>query len=373
MNVYYKIIKNKTAYIVIPFNSPVDTAEAVRKAYNSVVKKLQQDNLQIVHERVFGSLTVMNEALQIRHEVFAAANIIEPVPVSYLDGTPAWGQGVAGINIQAINPDTTDNGIELIYDGHLPVGRQWAWDGDRYLILQNMIGKAGTLPNKQTADAIRNALRALQTNNMTFKNVSRTWFYLANVLQWYDEFNLERNNLYNQFAMMPSPEQRDLMLPASTGIGCRNAKNSTLLLNLLAIDPSESLKITQLSNPGQQDAFYYGSAFSRGTTITTKDHTWLQLSGTASIDATGATVYLDDIGSQINCTLDKISVLLAQAGATLEDLYAASIFVKKPEYITTYQKIIKERGMENFPAVCMVADVCRDNLLFEIDAEGLIG
>ena len=28
-----------------------------------------------------------------------------------------------------------------------------------------------------------------------------------------------------------------------------------------------------------------------------------------------------------------------------------------------------ERGLEDLPAVCVVADVCRDELLFEMDAE----
>ena len=236
-----------------------------------------------------------------------------------------------------------------------------------------MIGNHNTLPEEQTTEAIQTALQVLESTGMNFSNVSRTWFYLADVLEWYDEFNLVRNDLYNQFGIMPSPENRDLMLPASTGIDCHNAANSALLLNLLAIDDQDnSLKITQLSNRGQQDAFCYGSAFSRAATIATKDHIWLQLSGTASIDETGATVYLDDIEQQINCTLDKITVLLAQADAKLEDLCAASVFVKKPEYIAVYNKIIKERGMENFPAVCMVADVCRDDLLFEIDAEGVM-
>ena len=33
----------------------------------------------------------------------------------------------------------------------------------------------------------------------------------------------------------------------------------------------------------------------------------------------------------------------------------------------------QDRGLEEFPAVCIVADVCRDELLFEIDAEAAVG
>jgi enamine deaminase RidA (YjgF/YER057c/UK114 family) len=374
MTLHYNFVQNKTAFIIIPFNSPVDTAEAVNKAYKAVVDKLQQDNLLIVHERIFGSLAVMEEVLKIRREIFASADITESGPVSYLEGTPPWGEGIAGINIQAINPDKTDNGITTIYNAGLPTGKTWSWDGDKYLILQNMTGNHDTSPGIQTADAIQTTLRLLEDNEMNFKNVSRTWFYLADILEWYDEFNLVRNNLYKKFAMMPSPEHRDLLLPASTGIDCHNSENNALMLNLLAIDTKAEtpLKITQLSNQGQQDAFCYGSAFSRGAIIANKKDTWIQLSGTASIDETGATVHLYDIEKQINCTLDKISTLLAQENTSIKDLCAISVFVQKAEYITIYHKIIKERGLENIPAVCMVADVCRGDLLFEIDAEGVI-
>ena len=34
-----------------------------------------------------------------------------------------------------------------------------------------------------------------------------------------------------------------------------------------------------------------------------------------------------------------------------------------------YQERAAARGLRDFPAVVMVADVCREDLLFEIDAE----
>jgi hypothetical protein len=30
------------------------------------------------------------------------------------------------------------------------------------------------------------------------------------------------------------------------------------------------------------------------------------------------------------------------------------------------------RGLDNFPCVCVVADVCREELLFEMDAEAVV-
>ena len=31
-----------------------------------------------------------------------------------------------------------------------------------------------------------------------------------------------------------------------------------------------------------------------------------------------------------------------------------------------------DRGLSDFPTVCVVADVCREELLFEIDAEAVV-
>ena len=43
--------------------------------------------------------------------------------------------------------------------------------------------------------------------------------------------------------------------------------------------------------------------------------------------------------------------------------------MKRPEHATIFWQMASEHGIEEFPAVCVVAEVCRDELLFEIDAE----
>jgi enamine deaminase RidA (YjgF/YER057c/UK114 family) len=95
----------------------------------------------------------------------------------------------------------------------------------------------------------------------------------------------------------------------------------------------------------------------------------IELSGTAAIDETGKSLYPEDIHAQVECTLDKIETLLDQEGATLEDIRAATVFVKHPQYASVFREIAAARGLENFPGICVVADICRDELLFEMDAE----
>jgi enamine deaminase RidA (YjgF/YER057c/UK114 family) len=146
-------------------------------------------------------------------------------------------------------------------------------------------------------------------------------------------------------------------------------------MDLIAVTGTDGSQpvVTQLSNAKQLDAFRYGSAFSRGALIRESDVSILQVSGTAAIDEKGKSMFTGDIRGQIKATLEKVEALMAQAGAGLKDITAATIFIKRPEYAGIFREMAQACGLEEFPAVCVVADVCRDELLFEIDAEAVVG
>jgi len=145
-------------------------------------------------------------------------------------------------------------------------------------------------------------------------------------------------------------------------------------MDLLAVveNGDTTLPVRKLTNRKQLDAFRYGAAFSRGAVITGDEVNIIQISGTAAIDEHGVSLYPGDIRSQINCTFDRIETLLDQEGAGLADICAATVFVKRPEYAEVFWEMARNRGVEEFPAVCVVADVCREELLFEIDAEAVV-
>ena len=145
-------------------------------------------------------------------------------------------------------------------------------------------------------------------------------------------------------------------------------------MDLLAVvgNDGRTAPVRKLTNRGQLDAFRYGAAFSRGAVIQEDNVKLIQVSGTAAIDEHGVSLFRDDIRSQIICTLDKIKTLLDQEGAGLADICAATVFVKRPEYVDVFREIVVDRGLTDLPAVCVVADVCREELLFEIDAEAVV-
>jgi enamine deaminase RidA (YjgF/YER057c/UK114 family) len=142
-------------------------------------------------------------------------------------------------------------------------------------------------------------------------------------------------------------------------------------MDLIALGslPDARTFIKRLSNPCQAEAFHYYSAFSRGVLIQEPDVSIIQVSGTAAIDERGVSLYLGDIHSQIACTLDKIESLISPEGASLKDICAATIFVKRPEYAEVFHEVAAFRGLKELPYVCVVADICREELLFEMDAE----
>jgi enamine deaminase RidA (YjgF/YER057c/UK114 family) len=318
----------------------------------------------------------MPTVLASRNAAFRARNLSADGPFTYIQGHPPWGEGFAGAIIQAVSRRHPVNEIWTIKDQGKAVGRGWRRQGATFLLLQNIqglvLGPQGinTRP-LQAKRMIQRAAQLLETQGASYRDVVRTWFYLSDILAWYPEFNRSRTAIYGQFGILPGQGNGRLKLPASTGISGELPTGAAGALDLLAVaGPVESRpRVRQLSNPGQQDAFQYGSAFSRGALIEGPDVSLIQVSGTAAIDERGASLYPGDVRAQIDCTFDKIAALIGQEGASLNDIAAASVFVKRPEDALAYQEQAAVRGLENLPVVIMVADICREELLFEMDAE----
>jgi len=364
------------AFLVAQVRWGADVAQAVQAAYGEIARVLQDQGLTIVHERLFGSLTVKSAVMTSRAAALRAGNISPAGPITYIQGHPPWGEGFAGTIIRAVGClDPTDK-VWAIRHQEKAVGRGWRRQGATFLLLQNIQGLASgpqgvNNPPIQTRRMIQRAARLLEAQGASFCDVVRTWFYLSDILAWYPDFNRARTAVYGQFGILPGPDNGRLRLPASTGIRGELPTGAAGALDLLAVvGHAESRPLVKhLSNPDQQDAFHYGSAFSRGALIRQPDVSLIQVSGTAAIDAQGQSLHPGDVRAQIDCTFDKIAALIGPEGATLTDIAAACVFVKRPADALIYQERAAARGLEHLPTVIMTADVCRDELLFEMDAE----
>lgn len=122
------------------------------------------------------------------------------------------------------------------------------------------------------------------------------------------------------------------------------------------------------------EAYDYGSAFSRGMRIDLSGLTILLISGTASIDERGHTVHVGDFRAQLRRTYDNITKLLAVEGATWHDIVRTTCYLRDIE--RDYQvfnegrnEFFKEQGLDPLPASTGIqAILCRPDLLVEIEA-----
>jgi enamine deaminase RidA (YjgF/YER057c/UK114 family) len=362
-------------FLVASIRSPLDAVTSAWDSYIEIGKVLRERQLEIVHERILGSLSVELLVMAARHHALQTWGIPPDNPVTYIQGHPPWGDGLAGVIIQAISRNSVDD-VWTITDGRRPCGQGWRHNGSVYLVLQSISSKHENSKDSenrtlQVGRMLDRAARILHENDSSYGDVVRTWFYLSQILEWYPAFNQVRNEKYREFNIMPQPGSSKLLLPASTGIGADSPLGGAATMDLIAITGENGARpsIKQLTNTAQLDAFRYGSAFSRGALIQEPDVSIIEVSGTAAIDQQGKSQFVKDINGQIHCTFDKIEELIGQEGAGLKDLAAATVFVKRAEHAEIFWDIVEARGLGDFPAVCVVADVCRDELLFEIDAE----
>lgn len=122
------------------------------------------------------------------------------------------------------------------------------------------------------------------------------------------------------------------------------------------------------------EAYDYGSAFSRGMRIDLDSLTILLISGTASIDEQGKTVHVGDLRKQTRRTYDNITALLAAEGATWKDVVRTTCYLRDIE--RDYQAFNEERTafyreqrLNPLPASTGIQVIlCRPDLLVEIEA-----
>jgi enamine deaminase RidA (YjgF/YER057c/UK114 family) len=381
--VYVTPAGDDQAYLSAIVNAEgADVRQATRDAYGMVADILRDRQMQVVHERIFGSLKADTTVLTVRAEALDRHGLAADTPTTYVQGRPLWGEGLAGVSLMAVRPRQAGD-VWTITDGAgRACGRGWRRCGATFLVLQNLHGRREDLEtdNSHAAQADRMFDRAeqiLRSQQTTYRNVTRTWIYLSNILGWYSDFNKVRTAKYSRFGLMPSPESTNghpILLPASTGIEGDGASLAAATMDLLAtiLEPGSPIEVHQMSNPKQKDAFRYGSAFSRGASLRLPGATVISISGTAAIDERGVSVFPGDFRAQMLKTIDNIEALIASEGATLADLCDATVFLKRAEDVAVYRQVMAERGLEDLPGVPVVADVCRDELLFEMDGAAVL-
>lgn len=235
---------------------------------------------------------------------------------------------------------------------------------------------AGVLPadlsrprGEQAASVFEELERVLAEEGMTFADVVRTWLYIDRVCEWYTEFNAARSAFFERRKVF------ETFLPASTGIGCGNLDGAALVAGAVAMRPKRAgVRAEVVESPLQAPAMAYKSSFSRAAEIVTPETRQLFISGTASIKPNSHDVaYVGDIARQIDCTMNAVRAILESRGYGWADVERAIVYLKRPEFRDAWRAWLARNGLPDTFAAETVCDVCRDEWLFEIEADALAG
>jgi enamine deaminase RidA (YjgF/YER057c/UK114 family) len=201
----------------------------------------------------------------------------------------------------------------------------------------------------------------LREAGMRFHQVVRTWIYLRDMDRDYADFNRARREFFRSRGIA--------LLPASTAVGGEPAADAhDVCMRLHAVKSPEPLDVEVMSTPTLNEAWMYGSDFSRGLKTQDANKITLHVSGTASIDEAGRTVHAGDLAAQAERMLVNISSLLEAHGASFRDLVSAVAYLKNAGDAPLLRAIFHEHGFEGFPCTLVEAPICRPDLLCETEA-----
>jgi enamine deaminase RidA (YjgF/YER057c/UK114 family) len=250
-------------------------------------------------------------------------------------------------------------------DAHPPLhGRCMRVAGQTHFLAGNVHGPGGNALD-EAYGMFRAADALLQEAEMTFRDVVRTWIYVRDIDRDYDDLNRARTAFFRQKGLT--------LRPASTGIGGGPSCNGhRFSLSLLALKSSRPLQIDVMSAPTLNEAWMYGSDFSRGVKVVEANKITLHVSGTASVDEAGHTIHAGSFEAQVDRMLTNISTLLGVQGASFRNVVCAVTYLKHPSDAPMLRTMFHDRGFEGFPNVLVQAPICRPDLLCETEATALL-
>lgn len=286
----------------------------------------------------------------------------------------AWAVGGPGVKVAHPHPDvvTVDyDRLHWIYLGGIasPEGHATAY--------------------QQARIGFREFARRLDRAGATMGDVVRVWLHQGGITELeetnerYRELNRARSDFFDDEASLGKMTvRRDDAdhYPASTGIGaqCRGLTVSGMALQTARRD----VHLRPLENPLQTSSFQYAPSysakspkFSRAMAVQIGDYVTTWISGTASI-VRSESVYLGDAAAQTRQSLDNIERLIApdnfarhgieHVESSLRDLAKIRVYVKRPADYEACRAICEQR-LGAVPAVYASADVCRPELLVEVE------
>jgi enamine deaminase RidA (YjgF/YER057c/UK114 family) len=329
--------------------------ESIDSLARRLARALPSRNATVVRQLVFGSAAAGAAAVKTLRQVLNDPEL----PVTWVEGADCAGDTIAGMQIHAV----TGARVRTVADNGM-VTRIWDDALATHCVVSSILPARTSAARPEQAREVFEKLQAgLAAAGMTMKDIARTWFYLDGLLSWYGDFNRVRNDVFARNELRPHS------LPASTGVSGRNPAGAALVAVVWAIRPRDPAvaAVHSVPSPEQCPAPAYGSAFSRAVEIGSPGFRQLLVSGTASIAPDGKTEHVGDVRAQIERTMRVAGAILESRRMTFADVTLATAFFKSPADAPLFADWQARHGQRALPVVNTVCDVCRDDLLFEIE------
>ena len=211
-----------------------------------------------------------------------------------------------------------------------------------------------------------------------YPHLLRIWNYLPDINR--DSHGIERYRQFNsarQDALRASGRALSGNVPAASALGA--PPDSPLVVYFLAARTPPAF----VENPRQVSAYHYpleygthSPVFSRATLLRQPGSLTLFISGTASIVG-HRSLHVGDSAAQTRETLTNIEALLGEANRVAPGAHfslgslACKVYVRRPADLPLIQAELSSALGEGARAVYLQADICRQNLLVEIEAAGV--
>jgi enamine deaminase RidA (YjgF/YER057c/UK114 family) len=342
--------------------------------YKEILKDIKKNGEAIIFEKVFGGLSYYLKFNELRSAFFKEEKIQIP-PMDYVEGMPVDKSDLAGIMIYTVkyNNMTAEDIIYYTMDDFtyavsyvINHARKLYFNGS----LKNLEMEKSTTLELEIKEKFKLFQSCLKNVGFKANCITRTWFYLNDIAENYKEFNALRREFFNELGIDYSDESN--YLPASTCIEGKGAVSQYCSMNFYCTDTESEVEIRRIYNREQNEAngstYLFKPTFSRAVSLTYSNFIEMQISGTASINEKGESVFLNNPYEQIKKTLKNVNNLLRSEGMNFGDIVFSTCFFKDAAYFTFFQSILEEMKLDQFPFVCVVSNICREDLLFEIDA-----
>ncbi|WP_291528705.1 hypothetical protein [Bacteroides sp. UBA939] len=267
-------------------------------------------------------------------------------------------------------------------------------EGCKRLFLSGVTGDVLRQSIREQSDEVFSRFaRVLEAEKMPVSTIVRQWNYIEKITaydvtgrQHYQNFN-DARSLFYQTADWTTG------YPAATGIGTQWGGIMVDADVLLCED--RSVRVCGVDNPLQVAAHAYSQKvllgekdvtlsqkttpkFERAKAIWKEDHGFVYVSGTAAIRGEQS---LEGVGieQQTVTTLENIEYLVShdnlnRAGIPVTEdasLITFRVYVKRWEDMEKARKVVTER-YPTLPAIYTLTDVCRSELLIEIEGMGIL-